>query len=196
MKAKVASVGAVDFLQRVGSLADAPTAARPSEARNRIARRLPIHTWPDQPLLVVPSMSPLASAAFGRESGADFVDAVTASNAVPGISPLVMIDGRGYMDGGFYSIDNADLARGCDCVLVLTLPARIPPLCVVPLDVAVHTLRANGALVEVVHPDESTNAVFASSGGNLLDPIRKPAARAGREQTRKLSAGSIAALWR
>jgi hypothetical protein len=60
----------------------------------------------------------------------------------------------------------------------------------------VHTLRANGALVEVVHPDESTNAVFASSDGNLLDPsIREPAARAGREQARKLSAGSIAALW-
>ena len=197
MKAKEASVGAVDFLRRVGSLADAPTATPPSEARNTLARRLPIHTWPGQPLLVATvDVTTGERRAFGRESGVDFVDAVTASNTVPGIWPLVMIDGRGYMDGGFYSIDNADLATGCDRVLVLTLPARIPPLCVVSLDVAVQTLRANGALVEVVHPDEATNAVLASHSGNLLDPsIREPAARAGREQGRRMAAGRIAALW-
>lgn len=50
------------------------------------------------------------------------------------------------------------------------LPAAISDITVVSLDVAVQTLRANGALVEVVHPDESTKAAFASGGGNLFDP--------------------------
>jgi hypothetical protein len=139
------------------------------------------------------------TAVFARTSAAAAgrVDVVTASNTVPVIWPLVTINGRGYMDGGFYSIDNADLATGCDRVLMITLPARLPPLHVWSLDAAVHTLRSRGALVEVVHPDEATQAVLASTGSNLLDPsIREPAARAGREHGRRVSAGSIAALWR
>ena len=99
------------------------------------------------------------------------------------------------MDGGFYSIENADLAAGCDRVLVITLPARIPPLCVLSLDAAVNTLRSRGAVVQVLHPDESTQAVLASAGGNLLDPsIREAAARAGRKQGRQM-AGRVGALW-
>jgi len=80
---------------------------------------------------------------------------------------------------------DADLAAGCDSVLVLTLPARVPPICVESLDGALETLRRSSANVEVVFPDESSAAAFASVGSNLLDPsVREKAARAGREQGR------------
>ncbi len=99
------------------------------------------------------------------------------------------IGDRRYMDGGLYSIDNADLAAGCGRVLILSLPARVPPLCVVSLASAIDVLTRSGAQVDVVHPDETSNAAFASVGGNLLDPsVREAAARAGREQGRRLGA--------
>ncbi len=79
---------------------------------------------------------------------------------------------------------DADLAAGCDSVLVLTLPTRVPPICVESLDGALETLRRSNANVEVA-PDESSAAAFASVGSNLLDPsVREKAARAGREQGR------------
>lgn len=110
--------------------------------------------------------------------------------------PAVTIADRRYMDGGVYSIDNADLAMGCERVLILTLPARVPPLCVASLDTAVDTLKASGARVDVVHPDEASQTAFASVGGNLLDPsVREAAARAGREQGRSVAA-RVASLWR
>lgn len=65
------------------------------------------------------------------------------------------------------------------------------------LDSAVEKLRNNGARVAVVHPDDATEAAFASVGGNLLDPsVRKSAARAGLEQGRHIVALNIASLWR
>jgi NTE family protein len=105
---------------------------------------------------------------------------------VPGIVPPVTYNGHAYMDGGFYSTANADLALGCESVLILTLRARVPPLSVTSLEGAVEQLRASHARVEVVHPDEATEAAFASVGGNLLDPlVSEPAARAGRVQGRR-----------
>jgi NTE family protein len=100
----------------------------------------------------------------------------------------VTIDGRRYMDGGVYSIDNADLAAGCDEVLILTMPARQPALTIASLESAVETLKQRGATVRVVHPDAPSLAAFASVGGNVLDPaVRAPAARAGREQGRLMA---------
>jgi NTE family protein len=81
-------------------------------------------------------------------------------------------------------------------VLILTLPARVPQLSVASLGTAVDMLRRGGARVEVVHPDEASQAAFASVGGNLLDPsVREAAARAGREQGRRAAPGGAGGLW-
>jgi hypothetical protein len=98
------------------------------------------------------------------------------------------------MDGGAYSTDNADLAPGYDGVLILALRAGRPPLAVVSLEAAVARLRrCGGTTVEVMHPDDATDAVLASVGGDLLDPsVRERAATAGREQGRRLAAGGLA----
>jgi NTE family protein len=124
---------------------------------------------------------------FDARSGVDFMDAIAASCAVPGVWPPTTIAGRRYIDGGAYSTDNADLAVGCRRVLVLALRARSPRLAVVSLEQAIIKLREQETDLTVVHPDDATEAVFASVGGNLLDPsVRDAAAHAGREQGHRL----------
>lgn len=190
MRAKEGSGDAAAVLKRFGNLAlQMPTDLQDAR-RNMIAGALASHTWPERRLLIVAvDVESGERRAFDRSSGVDLIDAVAASSAVPGIWPAVTLQGRRYMDGGVYSIDNADLAVGCDHVLILTLQARVPPLCVASLDAAVDKLRRSGARVDVVHPDEVSQAAFASVGGNLLDPsVREAAARAGREQGRRVAA--------
>jgi NTE family protein len=197
MRTKEGPGDTVAVLRRFGALALTLPADVPDVRRNMMVARLPAHTWPEHRLLIVAvDVERGERRVFDRSSGVDLVDAVTASGAVPGIWPAVAIAGRRYMDGGVYSIDNADLAMGCDRVLILTLLARVPPLCVASLDTAVDTLKASGARVDVVHPDEATQTAFASVGGNLLDPsVREGAARAGREQGRSVAV-RVASLWR
>ncbi len=181
---------AIAVLKRFGALALQTPLDLLEARRKMIAAALPSHTWSERRLLIVAvDVESGERRAFERTSGVDLVDAVAASGAVPGIWPAVTLRGRRYMDGGLYSIENADLAAGCDHVLILTLPARVPPLCVESLNAAVDKLRRGGAHVDVIHPDETSQAAFASVGGNLLDPsVREPAARAGREQGRRAAA--------
>ena len=139
-------------------------------------------------------------AAFDRDSGADLVDAVTASTALPGLVPTVSINGTPYIDGGVRSPDNADLASGYANVVVLSPlggrggtppqrgadPAgqfeglRRPPEWGTDLASQVEALRKQGSRVEVITPDADSRAAF---GTNLTDPAtRIPAARAGFAQ--------------
>jgi len=194
VRAKEGPGGATAALKRYGALALRTPTDLQEARRNMIAARLPSSKWPEGRLLVVAvDVESGERRAFDRSSGVDLIDAVAASGAVPGIWPAVALRGRRFMDGGVYSIDNADLAMGCDRVVILTLPARVPPICVASLDAAVELLRKNGAQVEVVHPDEASQAAFATVGGNLLDPsVRPAAARAGREQGRRvIAAGAV-----
>ncbi len=195
-RAREGAAGIVDTLQRLGSLGLATSSVSEAERRTVIVSRLPVRTWPDQSVWVAAVDADTGERrAFDRASGVELIDALAASSAVPGLWPLVTVEGHRYMDGGVYSIDNADLAAGYDRVLVLTLRARVPPICVVTLEVALATLRDGGAQVEVILPDEASEAAFASVGGNVLDPaVRAPAARAGREQGRS-AAAIVASLW-
>jgi hypothetical protein len=60
----------------------------------------------------------------------------------------------------------------------------------------VKTLRDNGALVEVVQPDETTLAALAAAGGVLNPAISAPAARAGRLQGRRIVNERISSFWK
>jgi len=103
----------------------------------------------------------------------------------------VSTGGRRLVDGGVRSPVNADLAAGCDRVVVLAPIVRaIGPM--LRLDEQVAGLRARGARVAVVSPDA---AAVAAIGRNVLDPARRAAAaRAGREQAAAEVAG-IADVW-
>jgi NTE family protein len=100
----------------------------------------------------------------------------------------VTVDGRRYVDGGMRSGTNADLATGCDRVVVLApLPRGLGPMAS-----AESAVRRLGAKVAVVSPDVASRAAI---GRNVLDPAaRAPSARAGREQAAAV-AEQVAGVW-
>ena len=196
LEAQAADGSPSDFLRRIGKLAlnaDGDVAAR----RASVAMQLPVDAWPDRRMLLVTVEAETGERrAFDRTSGLPLTDAVAASGALPRLSPAIPFADRHYIDGGFYSLDNADLAAGYDRVLVLTLRAGPSPMSVTPVETTTHILERAGAQVRVIHPDQATQAVFAAANFNVLDPsIREPATRAAREYGRRTAGEGIAAFW-
>ncbi|MBA9005334.1 patatin-like phospholipase family protein [Thermomonospora cellulosilytica] len=185
--AALRDAGTVAQMRRaVGRFAlDAATVPE-AERRAVIEARLPSHEWPARTLKIVAVDAESGEPrVFDDASGVGLVDAVAASCAVPGVWPPVTIGGRRYIDGGVRSGENADYAAGASRVLVI---APLGGLELIPgdkpLDRAVEELRAAGAEVAVVVPDEASRAAM---GANPLDPAtRRPAAEAGRAQGRNL----------
>lgn len=134
--------------------------------------------------------------AFDGETGIDLVDAVIASTASFG-SPLVPFEGEHYFDGGYYSTDNADLAIGCDRVMILALerPPELPSMSFLSLEDTVKTLRDAGAVVEVIRPDADALAAFAAAGGVMSPGISAAAAKAGRVQGRRIVNERVSSFW-
>jgi NTE family protein len=179
-----ATSSAEEAWQRVGAFALAAETVPEADRRAVIASRLPSHEWPSRPIrLVAVDCQSGALRAFDARSGVSLIDAVAASSAGPGTWPPVTIGGRRYMDGMARSPDNADLAAGAAWVTVVSpLGFDSPVPSPLPLREAVARLRAGGAEVTVIQPDESSRAAI---GANPLDPAtRRPAAQAGRAQGR------------
>jgi len=184
-----------EILRRIGALAlSAPTV--PAETRRKvIVSRLPVQSWPQKQLKIAAVDAASGERiVFGPASGVSLVDAVMASSAVPCVWPTAAINRRQYIDGGCYSMSNADLSDGFDRILVLE--PDVPPLPVIEgLAEQLERLRRNGAQVEVVRPDEAMKSALAAAGGNALDPsLRGVAATLGRGQSRR-EAGRITRLW-
>lgn len=178
---------------RIGAYALTVPAIPEAERRAIIETRLPVHTWPQQRLLIVAVDTGTGEEyIMDRTSGVSLVDAVAASCAVPGIWPPVTIAGRRYMDGGMRSATNADLARGYDRILILNPLGANANYLGPGIDSEAAALEREGSQVLVIAPDvASTTAI----GLNPLDPAtRQPSALAGRTQGREL-ATSVAALW-
>jgi NTE family protein len=179
--------GATSFeeaLRLVGAYALAADTVPEAERRAVIESRLPSHEWPSRRIMLVAVEAETGEAVeFDSESGASLVDAVAASCAVPGVWPPVTIGGRRYIDGGFRSSDNADLAGGSERIVVISpLGFDSPIQSPVPLRDVIADLRARGSEVTVLVPDQASAAAF---GANALDPgTRVPAAEAGRAQGR------------
>ena len=177
---------------RIGRVALRARTVPEAERIAVIGRRLPVHEWPQRALRVAAvDASTGEFVALDRDSGVPLVEAVAASCAVPGVWPPVSTGGRRFIDGGVRSPANADLAAGCDRVVVLAPLVRgFGPMAGVAGQVA--RLRADGAQVALVSPDA---AALAAIGRNVLDPARRAAAaRAGRAQS-GAAAESIRAVW-
>jgi NTE family protein len=173
-----------EMRRAVGAFALAARTVPEATRRAVIESRLPSHEWPERTTKIVAVDAESGEPrVFANDSGVSLVDAVAASCAVPGVWPPVTIGGRRYVDGGVRSLANADLAAGASKVLVIAplgdgelFPSEWP------LDRTVQELRAGGAEVAVIGPDEASQAAI---GTNPLDPsTRKPAAEAGRAQGR------------
>ena len=165
---------------RIGAMALRARTESEAVRRRVIESRLPTFDWPAGQLKITAVDAVTGSfAIFDAASGIGLVDAVGASCAVPGIWPPVTIDGRRYIDGGMRSAANADLAAGCERIVV------IAPLVqgfgnMESLASQVRRLGEHGARVAVVKPDK---AALAAIGRNVLDPAHRPdAARAGFRQ--------------
>jgi NTE family protein len=180
-----------EMRRRIGALALATPTVEESARRVAIAARLPVHAWPDQAVLLTAVDAETGELTiFTRESGVPLVDAVAASCAVPGIWPPVTIDGRRYVDGGVRSVANADLASGCDKVLVIAPMSAETPTPWDNLDQEIELLRP--AEVQAVYADASSLAAF---GSNPLSPAtRGPSARAGRA-IGQARAADLARFW-
>jgi NTE family protein len=157
---------------RIGEMALGASRVSEAERLRVIASRLPRHEWPERKLLITAvDAGDGRFVVWDRSSGVPLVTAVAASCAVPGVWPPVSIDGRRYMDGGVRSLNNSDLAAGCDPVAIL----------------APYTLGLEGSLedeidamgdagVVIVTPDRDA---LEAIGPNPLDPGRKAAALDG-----------------
>lgn len=104
-----------------------------------------------------------------------------ATTAAFGTAP-VWFEGQPYIDGGYHSSDNADLAAGCRRVLVLALKAPAWAMRLVSLEEGVAELRASGAEVELIQPDDEATAAIAAAGNPMSPAVFEPATRAGRAQ--------------
>ena len=178
------ATSAQDIQRRVGAYALAASTVSEADRLAAVGSRLPSPQWPARRLLLVAVDAQTGETrVFDRDSGADLVDAVAASCAVPGIWPPVTIGGHRYVDGGIRSSDNADLASGHARIVVLSpLGPDSPFPTPLPLRTVVARLRSEGSAVTVIAPDEAS---VAAIGTNPLDPAtRIPSAEAGRAQGR------------
>ena len=196
-----AAADAADMRRRMGAAAlewdAAAGSASQAQWRATVAARLPGRRWPQTPMLIVVVDAHTGEpVVFDRHSGVDLVDAVAASCANGfGVAPLSIGDKR-YIDGGYRSAENADLAAGYGRVLVLSPfggRSRAPPEWGIHLAAHVDKLRARGSRVETIFPDSNARTAF---GDNVMDPSRRPpAARAGYDQGGAL-AGALIEFWR
>jgi NTE family protein len=181
-------------MRAVGQMAMKAKSVPPQERRAMIERRLSEHVWPKAPLTITAvDIETGELVAFDSASGVSLVDSVSASCAVPGVWPAVEIGGRRYMDGGVYTVDNAQLAVGAERVIIASPFGSISPAPAgYHLNDAVAALEAGGSKVLVIAPDAPSRTAM---GSNPLDPdVRRPSAVAGFLQGQR-SAKDAATFW-
>jgi NTE family protein len=129
--------------------------------------------------------------------------AIASSCSVPAIYPPVTINERRYVDGGMRSALNADLAAGHDAVIVVScMPLELPPFLDDPRILnffarereSIETLRASGAAVEVIVPDEEFLTI-SGMGMSLMDFSRVQTAADAGVRLGKQEAERLAAIW-
>jgi NTE family protein len=193
-----ASADAADMRRRMGAGALALEATADEERQARwgqtVASRLPRPDWPERDLRITAVDARTGDGVvFDRDSGVALADAVAASCA----SGFAYRIGDGhYIDGGYRRNENADLAAGCERVLVLSPfsgQTRHPLTWGMQLAAQLDELRAGGARVEAVYPEPDAEHLF---GANAMDfSLRPAAAQAGHRHGAAL-AERLAALWR
>jgi NTE family protein len=130
---------------------------------------------------------------WDKDSGVSLVRAISSSCAVPGIAAPITINGRRYMDGGMRSATNADLAKGCEVVVVVSISSEaVPEVLRRPLERELAALRDSGSKVEILRPDAES---FQSFGPNLMDSRRRPAAAASGIRQGKAGSEALRDLW-
>ncbi|MDQ6856134.1 MAG: patatin-like phospholipase family protein [Candidatus Dormibacteraeota bacterium] len=193
-----AAVDAADMRRRLGAAALELEATSDDSVQTRwratVASRLPNQNWPERTVLVTAVDAHTGEpVVFDRQKGVALVDAIAASCA-SGFA--YRIGDHQYLDGGYRRNENADLAAGCERVLVLSPfggRTRVPLEWGMHLAAQVEELRAGGSRVETIFPASDSEHMF---GANAMDlSLRPPAAQAGYAQGRTL-AEQLTDFWR
>src|SRR5258708_2558457 len=165
---------------RRGALALGAVTDTEANHLKRIASLLPIHDWPERRLLITAIHADDGGfVVWDKSAGVPLPLAVASSCAVPLFFPPMTINGHRYMDGGLRSATNADLAQGCEGVVIISVTGRLPGQAA-PLEAEASRLRVNGHQVEVIVPSDAALQAF---GPNLMDPAQRiAAAQAGHAQ--------------
>ena len=138
---------------RIGRMALGARTTPEADRRAVIATVVPSEEWPGRRLLITAIDAVTGEfTAFDAGSGVSLVDAVGASCAVPGVWPPVTMAGRRWIDGGVRSPANADLAAGCERIVVLAPLPRGMRAATAAARQAAELTRAGHAVV-VVSPD-------------------------------------------
>lgn len=189
------------FMQAMSEIAEAPPDERlvrlgrfslqaETESEDEFLARfdyLKTDTWPDRFVCTAIDCADGSFVVWDADANVDFIRAIGSTCAVPGFFPPITINGKRYYDGGLRSLANADLAKGHDRVVIVTL-ADPPPDAADPrarrvravLDAELATIRDAGGEAIVVSPDDEVRAVI---GVQLMDPSKaKDAVDAGRAQ--------------
>ncbi|MBF6182297.1 patatin-like phospholipase family protein [Nocardia otitidiscaviarum] len=118
--------------------------------------------WPDRLRVVVEAESGERQV-WSSGSGVPLATAISASHALPGAFPPVVVDGRYYIDGGVWSTTNADIAADTDILVV------IEPLAHLVSRERLHTELAHtsGTMVRF-GPDAAMIDVFRTYAANPL----------------------------
>lgn len=173
------------FRQRIASIAMKTSNELADKRLAVINDRLPNTQWPDASIvdlnIVCIATSTGDIAVFNQTSNVKLIDAVAASCAVPLVWPCVKINGEKYIDGGIRSMNNADLAKDSDTILIISptgLGKNSMPW--QSLSAEKSLLEASGKNVVVIVPNESA---LQQMGHNPLDPNKRTdSAIAGFEQ--------------
>ncbi|MGH1370738.1 MAG: patatin-like phospholipase family protein [Cellvibrionaceae bacterium] len=172
----------IKFRQRIGEMALKTKTVSAEERRQVILDRMPKHEWPEIQMDIMAVHSASGEIVnFSKYSKVDFVDAVAASCAVPGVWPSVLINGEYYYDGGIRSGENADFALEATNVFIISpLGLDGMPLFGGDLKAEIELLKRSGSEVVLIYPDSSSKKEM---GKNPLDPSKREAsAKAGYQQ--------------
>ncbi len=181
--------------QRVGAAFGAIAREHPepvplSQRRSVVEARLVTTEWPLTLQVTAIDADTGHLHVFDWTSGVPLLDAVSASGAVPGVWPLVHINGRAWIDGGMVSATNARLADGYERVVILApMPTGYGSIPGATEDAAAMSANAN---VLLITPNEQS---IATIGPNPYDSTRRNVvATVGRAQGRSI-APAIQTMW-
>ncbi|ALG08296.1 hypothetical protein AOZ06_16500 [Kibdelosporangium phytohabitans] len=187
-------LGGPEIRARLGAFARSAETVSQAECLRVVKGYLTVHQWPASRVVIAAvDVDSGELTAFSRDSGVPLVDAVAASCAVPGIYPPITIGDRDYFDGMVRSPVNAELAAGCDRVVVLAPIPEIRGLPGAALPDQLGPIEAAGGRTLLLSPDQRARALM---GRETMDLSRRPEiTQAGLDHGARVAA-ELAEFWR
>jgi NTE family protein len=149
--------------------------------------------WPEQLRIIVTNLERSERIVLSKDSNVDILEALAASTALPGVWRPVNIKGNYYYDGGSYSMENPDVVKDADIMLILStdLPIATP----YKLDELIQKQENNGVKTKLIKPANEVREVLKSFNFNTMDQKLRPlTALAGVRQGEK-DAEQIREFW-